>query len=143
MSAYQITLKGEAIEAALAGIAYEFAFKSINRVATVEEAPAFSKADEKRWRDLRDTLESLNLGDDLPAIEHPEWPVRFSYSDDVVTKWEPLKIGDAIIGRRVLETKKKKGAKRRPLYSKDVASKAARAWRVAFFAAIGIDFKER
>lgn len=136
-----ITLSGEIITAALSSIVWEYAFKSINRVATVEEAPEFTKADEKRWRDLRDTLQSVGMVE-LPGVDHPEWPVRYSYSDDIVTKSKITEIA-GIQMRHILETKKKKGAKPRPLYSKDTASKAARAYRVKFFEALGVKWEER
>lgn len=128
-----LTLHGSLIAGTLSSLAWEYAFKSINRVATVREAPKFGAPKEARWRELRDTLESA-LGETLPDVGEPEWPVRYLLSDRVVTKSEPL--GPF---RVVKETKLRKGAKQAPTYCKGAANKHANAWRDAFLVSLGLN----
>ena len=108
-------------------LAYNYAYMSIQRIATVRQAPPFSAASEAKWKAYRETL--LSMMPELPPVEEPEWPERYLHTDWITTKSHTNPLGGFTV---VDEQKLKSGAKKRPTYESGKTAFVASNWAGAF-----------
>jgi hypothetical protein len=133
MGAVTITLTGAAVAKALKPLAYTYAYRSVERVATVRHAPKADPKHEAEWRALRDTLRSVCP--DLPDVGEPVWPSLYNLDEDYVTTHKGKVVNVGGIAMRVgSKQERKKSAKPKPTYSRHLTSSHAEAWAEAFVA---------